>query len=689
MRILFCLLIAVAVWSQSLPNAAPFAYNATPQFFGTDGKPLAGGKICTYQAGTTTPLATYTDATAGTSNDNPIILNSAGFPQKSGSVVGIFGGASSGLYKLVVRTAGSDGTCSTGTVVSSYDQIGDITLYFANYVTTAGTATLITYTNPQTGGTSETVAAKLEQTVSVLDFGAVCDGSTDDTTAITNAIAAAAATSKDLIFNGTSACISGAQTIGTTIHVRGPGTIKRKSGVSSALLTVTADNVVIDGLTIDGNSQGTSGGKVLYANGVANFTLKNADVRNNVAGEYAVLVNNTTGALLQGNTLTTSIIGPGIDVQNGSTRVRVASNIVNHAASSNGTLVGAGLGAHASSGTVSDVSFVGNTVYSAVGWCIEAAGIGGTVQQITIDGNTCSINNTTGSAACTATSGTIKPCGGYSFSVVSDSTMVGNTYNAASQVVDVASVEAYKCTRCILSNNTLVGAYDVTLSGSRGIWAVCAGCIVSGNIVNGWGSVAAINGIDFTMVSGFETDNQNVVTGNKVIYPASNVTNAGISFTCSLATGTPSMSQEVVSGNIVDGTAASGTISGINIVQTNGSCTMTGNSVTSNTVKSLANGLVFTSSLLNVVVGNTITSATNPIVCSSCTYATLIGPAASNTAGPGAVFANLASCGATITGAEASISDSNTNTWGANAAGGSSNNVKVRCNGSNWTVVGK
>lgn len=48
------------------------------QFFGTDGLPLVGGKLYTYAAGTTTPLATYTDHTAVTANTNPVILDSAG-----------------------------------------------------------------------------------------------------------------------------------------------------------------------------------------------------------------------------------------------------------------------------------------------------------------------------------------------------------------------------------------------------------------------------------------------------------------------------------------------------------------------------------------------------------------------------------------------------------------------------------
>jgi len=48
------------------------------QFFGTDGLPLVGGKLYTYAAGTTTPLATYVDNTGTTTNTNPVILDSNG-----------------------------------------------------------------------------------------------------------------------------------------------------------------------------------------------------------------------------------------------------------------------------------------------------------------------------------------------------------------------------------------------------------------------------------------------------------------------------------------------------------------------------------------------------------------------------------------------------------------------------------
>lgn len=48
------------------------------KFFSNSGFPLAGGKLFTYVAGTTTKIATYVDSSGGTPNANPIILNFRG-----------------------------------------------------------------------------------------------------------------------------------------------------------------------------------------------------------------------------------------------------------------------------------------------------------------------------------------------------------------------------------------------------------------------------------------------------------------------------------------------------------------------------------------------------------------------------------------------------------------------------------
>jgi len=53
-------------------------YGVGQQFFDDNGVPLAGGLIYTYQAGSSTPLATYTDNGGSIPNSNPIVLDSAG-----------------------------------------------------------------------------------------------------------------------------------------------------------------------------------------------------------------------------------------------------------------------------------------------------------------------------------------------------------------------------------------------------------------------------------------------------------------------------------------------------------------------------------------------------------------------------------------------------------------------------------
>jgi hypothetical protein len=50
------------------------------QFFDNNGAPLNAGKIYTYQAGSSTPLATYTGSSGLTANANPIILGTSGRP---------------------------------------------------------------------------------------------------------------------------------------------------------------------------------------------------------------------------------------------------------------------------------------------------------------------------------------------------------------------------------------------------------------------------------------------------------------------------------------------------------------------------------------------------------------------------------------------------------------------------------
>lgn len=69
------------------------------QFFDDYGTPLAGGLIYTYQAGSSTPLATYTDNNGTVANANPIVLDAAG---RVPNEIWLFTGFS---YKFIIKTS--------------------------------------------------------------------------------------------------------------------------------------------------------------------------------------------------------------------------------------------------------------------------------------------------------------------------------------------------------------------------------------------------------------------------------------------------------------------------------------------------------------------------------------------------------------------------------------------------------
>jgi hypothetical protein len=80
------------------------------QFFTTTGLPLAGGYLYTYQAGSTTPLATYTDNGGTSSNTNPIQLGTDGRPPAE---IWLTYGVN---YKFVLAD-------STNAVIQTYDNL--------------------------------------------------------------------------------------------------------------------------------------------------------------------------------------------------------------------------------------------------------------------------------------------------------------------------------------------------------------------------------------------------------------------------------------------------------------------------------------------------------------------------------------------------------------------------------------
>lgn len=74
-------------------------YGNGQQFFDDNGVPLAGGLIYTYQAGSSTPLVTYTTNGGTIANPNPIVLDASGrTPQQLWLLTGF-------SYKFVLQNA--------------------------------------------------------------------------------------------------------------------------------------------------------------------------------------------------------------------------------------------------------------------------------------------------------------------------------------------------------------------------------------------------------------------------------------------------------------------------------------------------------------------------------------------------------------------------------------------------------
>lgn len=95
-------------------------FNPNPQFFDDNGVILNGGKLYFYEAGTSTPLDTYSDESLTTANDNPVILDSAG------RVGDIF--LKNQKYKYILKDS-SNATIRTVDPYSNQDKSGTQTQY--------------------------------------------------------------------------------------------------------------------------------------------------------------------------------------------------------------------------------------------------------------------------------------------------------------------------------------------------------------------------------------------------------------------------------------------------------------------------------------------------------------------------------------------------------------------------------
>jgi len=112
-------LAALAFLFQAIPLLAQVPVALTPdpwvQFTDKNGTPLAGGKLCTFNAGTTTPAATYVDINGIIQNTNPIVLDAGGFAT-------IY--LASQAYKMILYDGSGNSSCpNSGVQQRSQDNV--------------------------------------------------------------------------------------------------------------------------------------------------------------------------------------------------------------------------------------------------------------------------------------------------------------------------------------------------------------------------------------------------------------------------------------------------------------------------------------------------------------------------------------------------------------------------------------
>jgi parallel beta-helix repeat protein len=218
------------------------------QFFDANGNPLVGGKLYSYAAGTTTPLATYTSNTTTTANTNPVILNSRG-------EAGVW--LSSSYYKLKLTDA-NDVEIWTVDNIGGFATVVDLTVAInaltASLAASSGSS-LIGFIQAGTGAIATTAQTKMRESISVKDFGAVGDGVTDDTFAVQAALNLGP---YKAIYFPTGTYIVANLTVGPNVTLYGDGLknsqIKLKAATSGIILASSnATHLAIQDIGFDGN----------------------------------------------------------------------------------------------------------------------------------------------------------------------------------------------------------------------------------------------------------------------------------------------------------------------------------------------------------------------------------------------------------------------------------------------------
>ena len=172
----------------------------------------------------------------------------------------------------------------------SFDGSGNVQT-LSSTTSAATDATNVTYTATGTGAVGRTVQSRLTEILSVKDFGAVGDGTTDDTTALQNTINAAELVNGSVYLPSGTYKITAGLVVDQTIRIYGETT------EGSIISNETNDVVAI---TIDSASR--------YAD---RCVLENFRINHKAASKYAIVIGDAPFAYLQNIRIECSLAGFG------------------------------------------------------------------------------------------------------------------------------------------------------------------------------------------------------------------------------------------------------------------------------------------------------------------------------------------------------------------------------------------
>jgi len=241
------------------------------QYFTAGGIPLVGGKVYTYAAGTTTPLATYTTAAASTPNANPVILDSRG-------EASIFFSAAN--YKIVVKDS------LDSTIWTQDNLAGDAAASVLASLAASTGSSLVGHIASGTGAVATTVQSKLRESVSASGYITIQAAVNTGAHEIDLAGGAYTVTSA-ILFNQNNQKIKN-------------GTLVFNGTTSARLAEITGDRVTFENVVFDGNSKQPRSALVYVDTSIdrpkfLNCTFKNLTCVNNGTAvlnqTYALLIN--------------------------------------------------------------------------------------------------------------------------------------------------------------------------------------------------------------------------------------------------------------------------------------------------------------------------------------------------------------------------------------------------------------